>query len=106
MLLPTPVTGHAKILASLDGLGGDVASLAAQVASLTPPAEEDPGGRYRPRPTVQWWSLPEQEREKALGKIRGWVAQIYRPFYGHLAARLGDRREQQPPRPGHAGLAV
>lgn len=89
------VTGHTKILASLDGLGGDVASLAAQVASLMPPAEE-PGERYRPRPTVPWWSLPEQEREKSLGKIRGWVAQIYLPFYGHLAARLGDCWEQHP----------
>lgn len=89
------VTGHSEVLASLDGLAGDVTSLAAQVASLLPPAEE-PGERYRPIPTVQWWALPEQDRDKALARIRGWITEIYRPFYGHLAGRLGDCWEQHP----------
>ena len=36
------------------------------------------------------------EREEALGRLRAWVEQIYRPGYGHLAAALGPCWDQHP----------
>ena len=80
------VADHGKILASLDGLGESVAVLAAEVASLLPP-KAGPG--YQPIPAVQWWSCTSRERDKATARLGAWVEQVYRPFYGHLAAMLG-----------------
>src|SRR5438132_11874886 len=64
------VTDQGTILASLDGLGEDVATLAAHVASLLPPA---PGPGYRPIPAVRWWAIGDENRDKALVRLRGWV---------------------------------
>ena len=91
------VADQGTILASLDGLGESVAILAAQVASLLPPAPEDPGPGYQPIPAVQWWSCTSEERDKAVARLRAWVEQVYRPFYGHLAAMLGPCWEEHPP---------
>lgn len=70
-------------------------SLSAAVKSLLPP---DAGPGYSPPPPVRWWddSLPGQDRDKALGRIRRWVKVIYRGQYGRLAAGLGDCWEQHP----------
>ena len=87
------VDGHGEILASLDGLGEDVAAIAGQVASLLPP---NPGPGYQPIPAVQWWNCTPQERDKAVTRLRAWVEQVYRPFYGHLAAMLGTCWEEHP----------
>jgi hypothetical protein len=37
----------------------------------------------------RWWKLHSQAREQALGRLAGWVEQVYRPGYGQLAATLG-----------------
>jgi hypothetical protein len=87
------VADQGTVLASLDGLGEDVATLAAQVASLLPPA---PGPGYRPIPAVQWWAIEDEERQKAVARLRDWVTRIYRPHYGHLAAMLADCWEAHP----------
>jgi hypothetical protein len=93
--LKDEVSGHGQILASLDGIGPLVARLADEVASLLPPA---PGPGYNPEPAVQWWAkdLSDEDRAQAVTRLRGWVQRIYRPHYGHLAARLGDCWEQHP----------
>ena len=87
------VADQGKILASLDGLGEDVATLAEQVASLLPP---NPGPGYSPIPAVQWWSINSEERTAAVARLRDWVTRIYRPHYGHLAAMLADCWEDHP----------
>jgi hypothetical protein len=87
------VADHGQILASLDGLGEDVTTLAEQVASLLPP---NPGPGYRPIPAVQWWAAGGEDRDKALARLRDWVQRIYRPHYGHLAAMLADCWEAHP----------
>ena len=47
-------------------------------------------------PAPRWWQLDGQDREDALDRLRGWVAQVYRPGYGQLAATLGPCWEQHP----------
>jgi hypothetical protein len=87
--LRTTVTGHAGALTALDGVGEKLAELEAAIEPLLPP---EPGPGYNPAPAVQWWAedLSDTARAKAVARLRGWVQQIYRPFYGHLAAKLGD----------------
>ena len=87
--LQTAVDGQAKVLESLDGLGESVALLAAQVAELLPPTEDEPGRGYTPRPSVHWWTIKDDERRKAVARLGAFVEQVYRPHYGHLAALLG-----------------
>ena len=91
------VADHAGILASLDGLD-ETRGYPGRPGRLPDAAGRGgPGERYQPIPTVNGGPWPSEEREKrATARIRGWVAQIYRPFYGHLAARLGDCWEQHP----------
>jgi len=43
---------------------------------------------YLPRPAPRWWNLSGQAREAEIGRLRGFVEQVYRPGFGHLAARL------------------
>ena len=66
-------------------LAGQLAGLA---ALLTPdPDGEDPGG-YEPEPGPAWWTLTPQARQEPIARLAGWVEQVYRPGYGHLAAAL------------------
>ena len=70
---------HATLTALLTGLTG----------RLTPdPAGQEPGG-YQPGPPPAWWTLTTDARQEPLARLRGWVEQVYRPGYGHLAAGLG-----------------
>ncbi len=50
--------------------------------------DEDPGG-YQPDPAPPWWKLAAADRAEPMARLRGWVEQVYRPGYGHLAATLG-----------------
>jgi hypothetical protein len=40
---------------------------------------------YVPSPVPPWWKLAGEDRQDALGKVRAWVEQVYRPGYGQLA---------------------
>jgi hypothetical protein len=62
--------------------------VAAQLAALTSPAADDPGG-FQPSPAPAWWTLAGDDRREPIAQLRGWVDQVYRPGYGHLAAALG-----------------
>lgn len=89
------VSGHGEVLASLDGIDAKLTELSGAISSLLPP---NPGPGYNPAPSVQWWAkdLDEIGRAKAKGRLRAWVTEIYRPHYGHLAARLGECWEDHP----------
>jgi hypothetical protein len=94
--LTSATASHAQALAALDGLDRLVADLAAKVAAC---ASADGGGdraAYQPSATPKFWKLDGPARDQAIGKLRAWVEQVYRPGYGHLAARLGDCWEQHP----------
>src|SRR5262249_33958661 len=78
--------GHAEALPARDGLGRRIAELTAASASEDGSA---PGG-YRPPAAPRFWKPADAGREEAVGKLRAWVEQVYKPGYGHLAAGLGE----------------
>jgi hypothetical protein len=88
---------QAALLDALDGLDQQVGALAARLTAVTAAEGNDASGEeYQPVPAPRWWKLDETEREEALGRLRAWVEQIYRPGYGHLAAALGPCWDQHP----------
>jgi hypothetical protein len=86
--------GHAQTLAALAGLDRQVAELAATAAGYV--AADGDGSGYQPPAAPKFWKLDGPAREAAIGKLRAWVEQVYRPGYGHLAASLGECWEQHP----------
>ena len=69
--------------------GGLLESVSELVKTLAPPPDDKPAPGYTPRPSVHWWTIKDDERQKAVGHLAAWVEQVYRPFYGHLAVMLG-----------------
>ena len=64
-------------------------ALTALLAGLAahPAPGEDPDS-YQPGPPPPWWKLTPDDRHEPVARLRGWVEQVYRPGYGHLAATL------------------
>ena len=92
--LKDTTAGHAQMLAALDGLDRQVADLAAKASGDATGGKETPG--YQPPSAPRFWQLDGTARDEAVARLRAWVEQVYRPGYGHLAARLGDCWEQHP----------
>ena len=84
---------HAEALAAVDGLEKRVADLATR---LTGGDGDGADAGYRPAAAPKFWKPEDPAREQAIGKLRAWVEQVYRPGYGHLAASLDDCWEQHP----------
>ena len=88
---------HAAVSARLAELTGQTAALghvveehAAALTRLTAPSQTGPDGDgYCPEPAPAWWKLAADGRPEPIARLRGWVEQVYRPGYGHLAAGLG-----------------
>ena len=51
---------------------------------------------YQPQAAPRFWKPSHPAYEEAIGKLRAWVEDVYRPGYGHLAASLGDCWDQHP----------
>ncbi len=51
---------------------------------------------YQPPAAPKFWKLDGPAHDEAIGKLRAWVEDVYRPGYGHLAASLGDCWDQHP----------
>ena len=68
------------------------ATLTGLVAGLTARTSPDPAERTPaatgPTRHRRWWQLAADDR-RCRARLRGWVEQVYRPGYGHLAAALG-----------------
>ena len=99
-MTPDPLTAivdqlaaHGEQLTRLDAREAShhatlTALLAGLTDRLTPDrAGQEPGG-YQPGPPPAWWTLTADARQEPLARLRGWVDQVYRPGYGHLAAAL------------------
>jgi hypothetical protein len=43
---------------------------------------------YEPEPAPRWWRASAEERREAIGRLRAWVETVFRPGYGHLAAKV------------------
>jgi hypothetical protein len=82
--LPAALLQLAEHRSELDELRGRLADLE---HALEGDAGSD-GIPYRPGPAPRWWLLAGVEREEALARLAGWVEEIYRPGFGHLAAKL------------------
>ena len=94
--LQDTTASHAQTLAPLEGLDRQVADLAAQVAAHVPAHGDGNAPAYHPPAAPRFWKLDGPARDQAIGKLRAWVEQVYRPGYGHLAASLGDCWDQHP----------
>ena len=93
--LKDTTASQAETLAALDGLDRQVADLAARPRRHRADGDGDRPG-YQPSAAPQFWKLDGPARDEAIGRLRAWVEQVYRPGYGHLAATLGDCWEQHP----------
>jgi hypothetical protein len=78
---------QAKHTTRLQAVEEALATLTARVAEVLPD-EQGSSRVYTPRPAPRWWNLSGQAREAEIGRLRGFVEHVYRPGFGHLAARL------------------
>jgi hypothetical protein len=81
------ISHQAEQAGRLQALEDALAALAARVAEMLPD-EHGSSLIYTPRPAPRWWNLAGQEREAEIGRLTGFVDHVYRPGFGHLAARL------------------
>jgi len=91
--------GSAALAARVQALAVLAARLDAQVTALaTHPDGHVPPGEQgcEPAPARRWWQLDGPDRDAAIGVLRGWVQEVYRPGYGRVAATLGACWEQHP----------
>ena len=61
------------------------------IAKLMPPDKPDGPDEPPPyviQPSVHWWSVDADDRERPSSHLRSWVDDVYRPHYGHLAVML------------------
>jgi len=85
--LGADIRQQAERTARLQVLEEALAALTVRVAEVLPDEQGSPRV-YAPRPVPRWWNLTGQAREAEVGRLRGFVEQVYRPGFGHLAARL------------------
>jgi hypothetical protein len=85
--LGADIRQQAERTARLQALEEALAALTARVAEV-PPDEQGSPRTYLPRPAPRWWKLTGEAREAEIGRLRGFVEHVYRPGFGHLAARL------------------
>ena len=78
---------QAERTAQLQVLEEAMAALTARVSEVLPD-EQGSSRVYAPRPAPRWWNLAGEAREAEIGRLRGFVEHVYRPGFGHLAARL------------------
>lgn len=87
-------TQVSELASAVDGTGDQLERLSARI--LGDHDADTRAGGYKPGPAPRWWQLNGDDREAELGRLRGWVAQVYRPGYGQLAATLGPCWEHHP----------
>ena len=85
--LGADIRQQADRTARLQVLEDALATLTARVADVLPD-EQGAARVYAPRPAPRWWNLSGEAREAEIGRLRGFVEHVYRPGFGHLAARL------------------
>jgi len=85
--LGADIRRQADRTARLQALEEALAALAAKVSEVLPD-EHGTARVYAPRPAPRWWNLTGQARDAEIGRLRGFVEHVYRPGFGHLAARL------------------
>jgi hypothetical protein len=85
--LGADIQKQAERTARLQAVEEALATLTARVSEVLPD-EQGSSRVYSPRSAPRWWNLSAQGREAEVGRLRGFVEQVYRPGFGHLAVRL------------------
>jgi hypothetical protein len=85
--LGADIRRQAERTARLQALEEALAALTGRVAEMLPDEQGTPR-TYAPRPSPRWWNLTGEAREAEISRLRGFVEHVYRPGFGHLAARL------------------
>ena len=85
--LGTDIRKQAVRTARLQAVEEALTSLTVRVSEVLPDDQGSPR-LYAPRPAPRWWNLSGQARDAEMGRLRGFVEHVYRPGFGHLAARL------------------
>ena len=85
--LGASIRQQAEQVPRLQAVEEALAALAARIAEVLPD-EQGSSRVYAPRPAPRWWNLTGTERQAEIGRLRGFVEHVYRPGFGHLAARL------------------
>jgi hypothetical protein len=79
--------------------GALLARMSGQIDALTAAAEDGPGQAgpgYRVHPGPPWWQPRDERCAEAAGRLRDWVAEVYRPVFGYVGAMLGDCWDRHP----------
>ena len=105
--MSTPDDGAAALATRLDALQrkvtaleaarendrGLIAELNAAMRALTrrldATPQDDRGEGYKAVPAPRWWQLDGAGRAAETARLRSWMAKVFRPGYGHLAAQVG-----------------
>jgi hypothetical protein len=77
-----------ELLDTLEEIRRDVASLRNRVNAAFPPERNDGSEFYDPPPSIRIWELDNAGRAEAINYLADWVDTIYRPTFGHIAAKL------------------
>jgi len=85
---------HATVINAIDGIDSQVTAITRQLTELTSPDEDDEA--YQPAPAPRWWHPRDPERATATDRLQAWIEHVYRPGYGHLAAKLPPCWEHHP----------
>ena len=86
-VLGADIHKQAERTVRLQALEEALAALSIRVCEVVPDEQGSPRV-YAPRAAPRWWDLAGQAREAEIGRLRGFVEHVYRPGFGHLAARL------------------
>jgi len=90
------LTGAVGDLRAIVEQQGQLIDALSQLVASIAPADGDDGPGYKPRPPVHWWKISGDERQRAVDHLAGWVDQVFRPHYGHLAAGLAACWQDHP----------
>lgn len=77
-----------ELLEGLEDIRRDVASLRGRFNAVFPPERSDDSEFYDPPPSIRPWELDEAGMAQAINYLGDWVDKIYRPTFGHIAAKL------------------
>jgi hypothetical protein len=78
------VADHDVLFADQEATAAKVDQVSELVADLVVKVglDKTKSGKKLPYPTTRWWLLTDEEKAAQVGRLRGWVDQIARPWLG------------------------
>jgi hypothetical protein len=77
-----------ELLDGLEDIRREVASLRSRFNAAFPPERNDGSEFYDPPPSIRPWALDAAGMVEVIAYLSEWVDKIYRPTFGHIAAKL------------------